>query len=184
VVLVDDVEAAVALAGRFAEDGATVAGVLPAEAHPGVRVYLCAFHSGDGHRTWLAVDPAGEPVVDRVAVRDAASIAALCEVAAETAAGGDLDELRARLVAVRLTEAPPGIDEAEAALDELERAIGRPPQLATPARLDELGVAARRLEQALDPTSGSAFAAAMQAGAAAVEELVKEVESTYRLELR
>src|SRR4029450_5182405 len=70
VVLVDDVEAAVARAGRFAEDGgtgaggpaaraagfaedgATVAGVLPAEAHPGARVYLCAFHSGDGHRTW------------------------------------------------------------------------------------------------------------------------------------
>jgi hypothetical protein len=78
VVLVDDVEAAVALAGRFAEDGETVAGVLPAEAHPGARVYLCAFHSGDGHRTWLAVDPAGDPVLERVAVRDAASIAALC----------------------------------------------------------------------------------------------------------
>jgi hypothetical protein len=184
VALVDEVEAAAARAGRFTEDGETVAGVLPAEAHPGARVYLCAFHSGDGHRTWLAVDSAGEPVLERVAVRDGASIAALCEVAAETAAGGDLDELRSRLVAVRLTEAPPGIEEAEAALDELDRTIGTPPQLATPARLDELGAAARRLEQALDPTAGSAFAAAMQAGVAAVEELVKEVESTYRRELR
>jgi hypothetical protein len=182
VALVDEVEAAAARAVSLAEDGETVAGVLPTEPQPGRRVYLCAFHTADGHRTWLALDPRGDPVVDRAAVRDAVSIAALCEVAAELAAGGDLDELRSRLVGVRLTEALPGTEDAETALDELERTIGQPPQLATPARLDELGAAARRLEQALDPAAGSSFAAAMQAASAAVEALAHEVEASYRIE--
>jgi hypothetical protein len=157
--------------------------VLPAEPEPGRRIYLCAFHGADGGRTWLALDARGEPLRDRVAVRDAVSILALCEVAAETAAGGDLDELRAQLTALRLTEAPHGIEEAEAAALELQRTIGAPPQLATPARLDEIGAATRRLEQALDPAAGSAFGAAMRAASEAVEELAREVEATYRLEL-
>ena len=55
--------------------------------------------------------------------------------------GGDLDELRSQLVALRLTEAPAGIEEAEEAALELQRTIGAPPQLATPARLDEIGAA-------------------------------------------
>ena len=46
-------------------------------------------------------------------VKDAVSIAALCEIAEESAVGGDLDELLSQLVALRLTENPEGIDEAE-----------------------------------------------------------------------
>ena len=161
----------------------TVAAVLPAEPHPGERVYLVAFHAEDAGRTWLALDAAGEPVTDRRSVRDAVSIAGLCEVAAETAAGGDLDELRAQLRAVRLTEAPLGIEEAEEAALALQVAIGMPPQLASPARLDEIGQATRRLEQSLDPAAGSPFADAMRAASAAVEELATEVEATYRVPL-
>jgi hypothetical protein len=173
-------ERAVTLAGP----GEAVAAVLPAEAHPGARVYLVAFQGEAAGRTWLALDADGAAVTERAAVRDAVSIAALCEVAAETAAGGDLDELRAQLRALRLTEAPQGIEEADEAALALQRTIGAPPQLATPARLDEIGRATRRLEQALDPLAGSAFADAMRAASGAVEELTAEVEATYRVELR
>jgi hypothetical protein len=181
--LPEELEAAAARAGALGGADDEVAAVLPAEPEPGHRVYLCAFHGLEGGRTWLALDAEGQPIRDRVSLRDAVSILALCEVAAETAAGGDLDELRARLTAVRLTEAPQGIEEAEAAALELQRTIGVPPQLATPARLDEIGVATRRLEQALDPAAGSAFGAAMRSASEAVQELTREVEATYRVPL-
>ena len=94
--------------------------------------------------TWLAYDADGEPVDERLRVRDAVSIIALCELAAETAAGGDLDELRSQLAALRVTENPPGIEEAEEAALELQHVLGAPPALATPARLDEIGSATTR----------------------------------------
>ena len=95
-------------------------------------------------------------------VRDVVAITALCEIAEESAAGGDLDELLAQLVALRLTESPEGIDEAEEAVRALQQTIGTPPQLASPARLDEIGAATRRLEQALDPAAPSPFTAALK----------------------
>ena len=110
--------------------------VLAAEAKPGERVYVCAFEEADAGRTWLAVDEAGEPVADRQRLRDAVSIVALCELAEETAGGGDLDELRSQLAALRVTESPPGIEEAEEAALELHRVLGAPPTRATPPRLD------------------------------------------------
>jgi len=111
------------------------------------------------------------------------AIAALCEIAEESAFPGDIDELRAQLVALRIAENPAGIDEAEAAALELQHALGSPPQLASPERLDVIGLAARRLERALDPSAPSPFSAAMQTAQAAVGELVREVESAYRLGL-
>src|SRR5688500_7046485 len=78
--------------------------VLAAEARPGERIYVCAFEEADGGRSWLAVDAAGEELTDRQRVRDAVSIVALCELAEETAGGGDLDELRSQLAAVRIAE--------------------------------------------------------------------------------
>ena len=136
--------------------------VLPAEPHPGERIYVCAFEDAGG-RTWLALDRDGEPIAERRRVRDAVSILALCELAEETAAGGDLDELRSQLAALRVTENPPGIDEAEEAVLQLQRVLGAPPTLATPARLDEIGAATRMLEVALGGvTQGSPFAAAMK----------------------
>lgn len=169
--------------GRIAaRSGATA--VLAAEAAPGERLYVCSFEEADGGRTWLALDADGEPVADRRRLREAVSILALCELAEEIAGGGDLDELRSQLAALRLTESPPGIEEAEEAALELQRMLGAPPTLATPARLDEIGVATRRLEQVLGgPTHGSPFAAAMRGAGDVVEALWGDVERSYRIPL-
>jgi hypothetical protein len=171
------------VAASFAAAGEKVLGVIAAELSGGERVYLCAFEDGGG-RSWLALDPSGRPLESRALVREAVSIAALCELAGETAGGGDLDELRGRLVTLRLTEDPPGIDEAEDAALALEAAIGSPPRVASPGYLDEIGAATRRLELALGTNGGSPFAEAMKQGVAAVEALTAEVESGYKRALR
>ena len=106
-------------------------------------------------------------------IKDVVSIAALCEIAEESAVGGDLDELLSQLVALRLTETPEGIDEAEEAVRALQRTIGAPPQLASPARLDEIGAATRRLEQALDPAAPSPFTAALKGAQGTIDELLR-----------
>jgi hypothetical protein len=174
--LAEELERIAELAGASA--------VLAAEAQAGEHVYLCAFEA-DGVRTWLAFGENGEPVSERRRVRDAVAILALCELATETAAGGDLDDLRSQLTALRLTENPPGIDEAEQAALELQQVLGTPPVLATPARLDEIGAATRRLEVALGgAVQGSPFAAAMKGASEVVEALQREVESSYRIDLR
>ena len=85
---------------------------------------------------------------------------------------------------LRLTENPEGIDEAEDAALALEGAIGSPPRVATPAYLDEVGAATRRLEQALGTNGVSPFAEAMKQGVAAVEALTLEVEGAYKRPLR
>jgi hypothetical protein len=169
--------AAQALAGP--EEG--VVGVIPAEPDAGRRIYLCAFQGRS--RSWVALDGEGRPVSDRALVRSAVSIAALCELAEESAGGGKLEELRAQLVSVRLTEHPEGIEEAEAAALDLERTLGGFPRVATPAYLDEVGVATRRLEQALGEGPGSPFVEAMKQGAAVVAELEREVLAGYKGEL-
>jgi hypothetical protein len=181
--LADELDRIAAAAAAQAAAGETVAAVLAAEPVPDRRTYLCAFAGGDG-RTWLALDARGRPVAERRAVRDAVAIVALCEIAAETAGGGDLGELHRQLVALRLTEQPEGIEEAEEAVLALQREIGAPPQLATPDRLDAIAAAARRLEAALDASAGSPLASALQAAQGAVEELTREIETGYRLELQ
>jgi hypothetical protein len=177
VALADDLErVAAAVAGE--DDGLTA--VLATEPASGRRIYLCAFETPERGRTWLAVDDAGAPVGDRREIRDAVSIAALCEVAEEAAFPGDLDELRAQLVALRISEAPEGIEEAEQAARALQHVLGAPPHLASPARLDAIGEAARRLERALDPTAPSPFTSAMRSAAAVADALWADVESAYR----
>jgi hypothetical protein len=79
-------------AGRFAADGEEVAGIVPAEPASGIRVYVCAY----GHEqatSWLVFDATAVPVQDLQLVRDAVSIAALCELA-EEAAGAEPSEAR------------------------------------------------------------------------------------------
>jgi hypothetical protein len=116
-------------------------------------------------------------------VRDAVSIAALCELAAEAAGGGDLEGLRARLGELRETENPEGIDEAEAALHELQTVLGSPPVLATPDRLDAIGEATRRLELALGDGMDSPFARMMRDSSESVQAFTADVEATYKGEL-
>ena len=181
--LADELEEAAAFASTFAGPGETLAGVVPAEPAAGARLYLCAFRGPDGPTGWLLLDAAGAPVVERRLVREAASIAALCEIAEETAAGGDLDDLRARLVALRLTENPVGIDEAEEAVGALQAVIGAPPRVATPAYLDRVGAATRRLEAALGDNSTSPFAEVMARSGDSVQAFVADVEAGYRAQL-
>ncbi len=180
--LPEELEAAAAAATAFAGPGERVAGVVPVE--PGAeRLYLVAYAAGEEPVGWLVLDGELEPVAQRQRVRDAASIAALVEYAEEVAAGGDLDDLRAQLVALRLTEDPPGLDDAEQALDDLQAELGSPPRVATPERLDRLGAATRRLEVALGGEGGSPFAAAMKGSGDAVQAFVSDVETAYRLPL-
>lgn len=178
----EDLERIAVSAAGFAVDGEQVAGVVPAQAERDERTYLCAF-ARDDERTWLVLDEEGGQVTSREIVRRTASIIALCELAEERAGGGELQELREQLVALRMTEQPEGIEEAEEAALELERAIGAPPRLAEPAYLDRVGAAARRLEQALGPSTGSPFAEAMKQGMAAIDEFVRDVETNYRATL-
>ena len=152
--LSDELDRVAEVAAAYAASGEEVAGILATEPGEGRRAYLCAF-SHDGTRSWLALGASGEPVASRAFVREIASIAALCELAADAAGGGELEELRARLAQIRLTEDPPGIDEAEEAA----------------------------LELALGATGGSPFAEAMKQGRVAVDALTLEVESSYKVPL-
>jgi hypothetical protein len=179
--VVDDVARVAAAAAAFAAPEEDVAGVLVAETL-GRRVYLCAFESADG-RAWLALDDEAQPVTERRLVREAASLAALCEVAEESAGGGDLPELRARLAEIRNKEAPLGIEEAEAAAAALEETLQARPRVASGAYLDALGAASRRLEQALGESGASPFAAALQAAVGSVEELAADVERSHKVPL-
>jgi hypothetical protein len=156
--------------------------VIPTEPGTGTRVYLCAYADGE-ERRWLALDGGGRPVADRVLVRDAVSIAAMCELAEESAGGGDLGGLRARLVELRLTENPEGIEEAEVAAAALQEVIRQPPRVASVEYLDAIGLASARLESALGERGGSPFAEAMKVGVAAAGELADDVVRRYKLPL-
>jgi hypothetical protein len=180
VALSDDLDRIAAVASTFAAPGERVTGILAAEPFGAGRVYLCAYESDGGEHAWLALDDLGAPVESRRLVHDVASLAALCEVADETAGGGDVAELRATLADLREREAPEGIEEAEQAALALEQALLPEPRLATTAYLDELGVASRRLERALGEDSGSPFAVALQQSLPAVEELAAEVERRHK----
>jgi hypothetical protein len=142
VALSDDVRRIAEAAGPFAASGERVEAVLAAEVRPGERTYVCSFAAREGLRTWLALDDAGQPVTARLRVRDAVSIAAMCEVA-EEAAG------------------------------RLDGATGAAPRLASPEYLDSLG------GDGADPV-----AAAMQSAIGAVDELAKDVEGHYKVELK
>lgn len=179
----DDLARIAAAAAEYAEAGEHLSGILAAEPIRGERVYVCSFDGGE-RRTWLALDDAAAPVRARSLIREAVSIAAMCEIAEETAGGGHLQELRGQLLTLRITEAPAGIEEAEDAALALEQALDTSPRVASAAYLDAIGEATRRLERALGETGNSPFGAAMRAAVAAVEELAADVEAHYKLELR
>ena len=166
-------------ATSFVEPGEELSAVVPAEPSPGERVYLCAFSRAD-ELSWLALDAEGIPVADRLLLRETASVVALCEVAEETAGGGDVEELRRQLAELRERESPEGIDEAEDAAAALARALAEPPRVASLRYLDAVGSAATRLERALGETGGSPFAQAMQAGTGAVQGFTRDVERAYK----
>jgi len=177
--LVDELERIADAAAAHAAPSERVTGIVAAEPLGGPRVYLVAYESAEA-RSWLALDMEAQPVGSRATVREAAQLAALCEVAEETAGGGDLPSLRARLAEIREQEAPAGIEEAEAAAAALAGALEPEPRIATTDYLDRLGAASRRLEQALGDDAGSPFATALQQAVPAVEELAADVERNYK----
>ena len=179
--VVEEVGRIASAAAGFADPGEALAGVLVTETL-GRRVYLCAFESSAG-RAWLALDGEAKPLTEGRLVREAASLAALCEVAEESAGGGHLSELQARLAELRETDNPVGIEEAEAAASALAEMLQPEPRIASGAYLDALGTGSRRLEQALGEDGASPFASAMQAALGSVEELAADVESNYKIPL-
>jgi hypothetical protein len=82
--LEDDLGRAAEAARTFAGEDERVEAVLAAEPGPGRRVYLCAYSDG-ADRTWLLLNERAEAVTDRTLVREAVSLAALCEIAGEAA---------------------------------------------------------------------------------------------------
>jgi len=147
-----------------------VLAVLAAEPAAALRLYLVALGPEEARR-WIVLDDRGVVVARRDDVRDTASIVALCELA-EDIAGGGLDQLRAD-----------GVEDAEAAALELERVIGAPPRVASPAYLDAVGAATLVLERALAEVS-SPFSEAIRGATGAVDGFVQEVERNYVVELR
>jgi hypothetical protein len=117
-------------AAVYAAEDEDVAGIVPAEPASGIRLYVCAYGSDDA-TSWLVLDATGVPVSDRELVRDAVSIAALCEVAEEStgiepdsarvASPGLLDDLGAD-AGPELAEAVKG---AAGTVEELVRDVER-----------------------------------------------------------
>jgi hypothetical protein len=159
-----------------------VTGVLAAEPVPGRRSYLVALDAPDGGSRWIALDAAGRPLERLEEIRSVASIVAICELAGDVAGGGDLAALREELERVRVVEGAASVEPAERAALELERAVGAPPRVASPAYLDEVGAAAAQLERALGD-SASPFSSALRGGTGAVEEFVRDVERGYAADL-
>lgn len=129
--LSEDVSRIAGIAAQHRAPGQQVAAVLAVDSAAGERVYLCAYADGEGSREWLALDPGGAPLTDRARVREAASIAALVEVAEEAA-----------------------------------EQVAEGPRVASLPYLDSIG-------------GDSSIAAALPA----VEELTREIEQHYKLEL-
>src|SRR5262245_54149704 len=180
--LTDDLRGIAGGAVPYAGPAEELGAVIPTEPAGSTRVYLVAFTAGE-RKSWLAFDADGRSVEDRRVLRDAVSIAGMVELAEETAGGGKLAELRAQLETLRATDAPEGIDEAEAAIDDLERAIGDGLRVASPAYLDEVGAATRRLEQALGESGASPFLEAMKQASLTIDGLAADIEEHYKIDL-
>ena len=86
--LTDELERIAGAAQAYKDDGEELAAIIPAEPAQGILVFLCAFSAGE-ERSWIALRPDGRAVLDRSLLRDAVSIAALCELAEEAADGVD-----------------------------------------------------------------------------------------------
>jgi len=180
VALSDDLDRIGTAAAEHAAPGERVTAVLAAQPLGRDRTYLCAYAGDAGGTTWLALDDDARPLADLRAVRDAAQLAALCEVAADGAGGEELDDLRRQLQELHDRENPPGIEAAIAAAAAVAAALADEPRVATTEFLDRLGALVRELEQALGTGSASPFATSMQQALPAVEELAADVERNYK----
>jgi hypothetical protein len=176
VALTDDLERIANAAQGRAEAGERITGVLAAAPQGFGRIYLCAYDSG----SWLAFDEAEQPVSSERALRDAAQLAAVCELAADLAGGDDLADLQLRLHELRERERPPGIEEAIVAAQAVADALADVPRVATIDFLDRVGALQRELERALGTDSVAPFATALQQAMPAAAELADDVARNYK----
>jgi hypothetical protein len=130
VALDEELRRAAEAAVAYAADGEELAGIVPAEPGLGVRAYVCAFGL-PGETTWLVLDAEGSPVEDRTLVRDAVSIAGLCELA-EAAVGVEPESARVAspelLDSLGANNGPAlagALEQATATVDELVRDVER-----------------------------------------------------------
>ena len=169
------------LAARARRGGGRARGRAGARAAPLPRRARRRDESGAGSCSTTT----GAVVERRDDVRDTASIVAMCELAERPRRrAATSSSLRSQLAQVRMVEQPPGIEEAEEAALALERVIGAPPRVATPAyprrgrRGDPRARAGAR--RAVLAVLGRRSAAAT----GAVDEFVQEVERGYLVDLR
>jgi hypothetical protein len=152
--LEEELETAVAAAGRHARPGEEPVAVMAAES-AGARLFVVALAAGD-ELGYVAVDVAGSPVADRRLVKDAVSLAALAERAEEVSGATAADELvvRFREASGTLRGAGEGeaADAAEAVAVAGERlgAAAAGPRAATPVYLDRLAALAGELAAAIE----------------------------------
>jgi hypothetical protein len=129
--LSEDVSRIAGVAATHRDPGQRVVAVIAVETAASERVYLAAFADAERKQEWIALDHDGMPVTSRARVREAASIAALVEVAEEAA-----------------------------------EQVAEGPRVASLPYLDSIG-------------GDSSIAAALPA----VEELTRDIEQNYKLEL-
>ena len=174
---------------RIAEAAATLAGLgrggLPPcfrpSRTPGERALPLRLRDATAaERSWLALDAGGAtPVDERQAIRDAVSIAALCELAEEVAAGGDLDELRSQARRAPRHREPRGDRRGRGgACSSSSACSARRPRWRRRPASTRSALATRRLELALGGAlQGSPFADAMRGAGDVVDALTGDVEA-------
>jgi hypothetical protein len=152
--LEEELETAVAAAGRHARPGEEPVAVMAAEP-AGARVFVVALAAGE-ELGYVAVDGAGAPVADRRLVKDAVSLAALAERAEEVSGATAADELvaqfRASSQALRGAGEGEAADAAEAVAGAAQRLGGAAagPRAATPVYLDRIAALAGELAGAIE----------------------------------
>jgi hypothetical protein len=109
------------VAVTYCRDGEELAGIIPAEPGKGGRVYVCAYRDGD-ETSWLVLDASGKPVEDRDLVKDAVSIAALCELAEEAGGSGNGETILA--TPAHLDSLGAGAEDSVAFAEAMKRATG------------------------------------------------------------
>ena len=83
--LSEDVGRIAEAAARYAAPGEELAAVCPSSLRQASASISAHSRQADGHQSWLALDDRGSPLTNRTLIRDAASIAALVEIAEESA---------------------------------------------------------------------------------------------------
>ena len=152
--LEEELETAVAAAGRHARPGEQAVAVMAAEP-AGARLYVVALAAGE-ELGYVAIDRAGAAVADRRLVKDAVSLAALAERAEEVSGATAADELVAQFRETAGTLRGAGEGEAaaaaEAVADAGERlgAAAAGPRAATPVYLDRLAALAADVAAAIE----------------------------------